>query len=220
MDCSVAECEKRAVSRGFCDTHYRRWRKYGDPLLGARSVIKPCSVEGCPNPAEARTLCHGHYLALLRRGEWPTRLLSDRKIKECAVPGCRRSSHARGLCNTHLDRLRNQGDVMADTPIREVEGIGHMNHGYRIVPVPVSLRRLIGGESSAPEHRLVMAVFLQRPLRPDEFVHHRNGVRTDNRIENLELWSVMQPKGQRVHDKVEYAVETLRRYRPDLLRWA
>ena len=109
---------------------------------------------------------------------------------------------------------------MADTPIREVEGIGHMNHGYRIVPVPVSLRRLIGGDSSAPEHRLVMAVFLQRPLRPDEFVHHRNGVRTDNRIENLELWSVMQPKGQRVHDKVEYAVETLRRYRPDLLRWA
>jgi hypothetical protein len=116
MECSVAECEKRAVSRGFCDTHYRRWRKYGDPLLGARSVIKPCSVEGCPNPAEARTLCHGHYLALLRRGEWPKRFLSDRKPKECAVSDCRRSSHARGLCPTHLDRLQKHGDVLADTP--------------------------------------------------------------------------------------------------------
>ena len=220
MECSVAECEKRAVSRGFCDTHYRRWRKYGDPLLGARSVIKPCSVEGCPNPAEARTLCHGHYLALLRRGEWPKRLLSDRKIKECAVSDCRRSSHARGLCHTHLHRLRNHGDVLAHTPIREVEGVGFLKQGYRWIPVPVSLRHFTNGESPAAEHRLTMPVFLGRPLEADEVVHHRNGVRTDNRIENLELWSVMQPKGQRVNDKVEYAVEALRRYRPDLLRWA
>ena len=219
MECSVDDCDNRAVSRGFCDKHYRRWRKYGDPEKGARSQIKPCSVEGCTNPGVARTLCHGHYLALLRRGEWPTRLLSDRKPKECAVEGCDRFSNARGLCHTHLDRLRNHGDVLAEVPIRKVEGIGYINHGYRIVPVPMSLRGLTGGDSSAPEHRLVMAVFLQRPLRADEFVHHRNGVRTDNRIENLELWSVMQPKGQRINDKVEHAVEMLRRYRPDLLRW-
>ena len=44
-----------------------------------------------------------------------------------------------------------------------------------------------------------------------------NGVRTDNRLENLELWSVMQPKGQRVDDKVDFALEILRRYRPEFL---
>jgi HNH endonuclease len=218
MECSVDGCEKRAVSRGFCDKHYRRWWKYGDPEKGARSQIKPCSVAGCPHPGEARTLCHGHYLALLRRGEWPTRLLSDRKAKGCVVAGCGRAAHARGLCRTHVDRLRKHGDVLEEVRVKEVEGIGYINHGYRIVPVPISLRHLTG-DSSAPEHRLVMAVFLQRPLRPDEFVHHRNGVRTDNRIENLELWSVMQPKGQRTNDKVAYAIEMLRRYRPDLLRW-
>ena len=48
-------------------------------------------------------------------------------------------------------------------------------------------------------------------------VHHRNGNRRDNRIANLELWSVYQPKGQRVRDKVAYAVEILQRYEPELL---
>ncbi len=220
MGCSVDECDNRAVSRGYCDKHYKRWRKYGDPEKGARSQIKPCTVNGCPNPAEARTLCHGHYLSLLRKGEWPSQLLSDRLPKSCSVPGCARETSSRGLCKAHAVRLRVKGAVLPGVPIREVEGIGYLKQGYRWVPVPISLRHLTNGESSAAEHRLTMAVFLGRPLAPDEVVHHRNGVRTDNRIENLELWSVMQPKGQRTTDKVEYAREVLRRYRPDLLRWS
>lgn len=50
----------------------------------------------------------------------------------------------------------------------------------------------------------------------DENVHHRNGDRLDNRIENLELWSTVQPSGQRVRDKIEYALEILTRYAPEL----
>lgn len=65
------------------------------------------------------------------------------------------------------------------------------------------------------QHRFVMEERLGRPLWPDETVHHKNGDRSDNRLENLELWSKWQPAGQRVEDKIAYARELLARYCPE-----
>lgn len=85
-----------------------------------------------------------------------------------------------------------------------------MRDGYVLVKQPEHPNA--GKNGWILEHRMVMAEHLGRPLLEDETVHYKNGVKTDNRIENLELWSSRHPKGQRVQELVEWAREILDLY--------
>lgn len=69
-------------------------------------------------------------------------------------------------------------------------------HGY----VYLSPRKGDSGYQQ-PEHRAVMEAHLGRKLTQQETVHHRNGDRTDNRLENLELWDGRHGRGHRVDDE-------------------
>jgi len=206
--------------------HYRRVLRTGDPgPAGPLRERGTCRVEACDQPVDAKELCHGHYQRLARGNQEVDSPLRG-SLDSCQVNGCYRKVSNRGYCPTHWKRLLKHGDPLADVPIRRMDGDGYMNHGYRIVPVPPSLRHLSNGDRSLPEHRLVVAQDLGRPLEPDEHVHHINGIKTDNRLENLELWSTSHPSGSRVVDQVTFAVMILQRYVlsreqpiPDNLAW-
>lgn len=76
------------------------------------------------------------------------------------------------------------------------------SHGYVAVRVPLDHPHAWGSTrlkrfKYAYEHVLVMAEHIGRPLHENEVVHHRNGNRTDNRLENLELTTASEH--QRYH---------------------
>lgn len=197
------------MARGWCGAHYRRWHRYGDPLgLAPR---RPTRVTGDTK----QCLTCGRSLD---RGEFPqgwspcrdcrkrAHYSAGKTCEKCAKPVS--NSTKSGLCRTCHGRSRRS----TATPRRltgRADGYvvltGHWGH-----PNARSRGHIL-------EHVKVMSEILGRALLPHENVHHINGVRDDNRPENLELWTTKQPQGQRVVDKVQWAKDLLALYEPDAL---
>jgi hypothetical protein len=85
MTCSVIDCEARAEKRGWCNKHYRRWRKYGDPLTLKKTpngeAPDRCTIDGCGRPHHAKGFCAIHTGRVRYHGDplagGPERIVGD-----------------------------------------------------------------------------------------------------------------------------------------------
>ena len=169
-----------------------------------------CSVESCDRPTTRQALCYGHYKRKLRGADmespWQRGATRD---SACSIEWCERRADAHGMCEGHNRRKRTGVDL--NKPWRYNEsGEGRTPDGYVLVfDRDPEGRRL---KTYRMKHRIVMEETLGRPLRGTENVHHLNGVRDDNHPENLELWVVSQPAGQRPADLVAWARQIIELY--------
>lgn len=156
-------------------------------------------------------MCQSHYTK-----EFAAGVRKYGKPDPCSVAGCELPSRSRSLCARHYARFLATGTTELAPQVRVPRAELKRNpYGYLDLYLPNHPNATKSGKIG--EHRYVMSEHLGRPLLPTENVHHKNGIRDDNRIENLELWSRAQPSGQRVSDKVAWAVEFLRTYAPEAL---
>ena len=185
--------------------------------------------------AETKTLhcamCGQEFVGVGRRAnnQYCSRECSDKRNKVKSLEGRRRATHTRLRC-THCRRpflrrvsearkvnycdrkcynaAQKQGKTGKYGVSVEIDGQtywgNHTAKGYLTVYVP--------GRGNVSAHRLVMEKHLGRSLLSTESVHHINGIKDDNRLSNLELWSRWQPAGQRVEDKLAWAREFIEQY--------
>lgn len=200
MECIVEGCSNKHLAKGLCNSHYQLQRRNGSPIR-TREILKYtegalCSITDCTSPPSSRGLCRAHYVKWRRDTKFAVRR------GHCSQEGCLEPHYAEGLCERHRYAVNRYG--VATEFARRPKGSGYVTkEGYRVVYV---------NRKPVFEHRHVMEGLLGRPLLPHENVHHRNGDRQDNSPANLELWSTSQPSGQRIEDKVAWALEILRTY--------
>ncbi len=208
----VSACGRPEKARGLCSSCYQVRMRDGliepVPLVNAG---RPCKVDGCGSAAKSIGLCVAHYEKFRKYGD-PLGAAEKKTGGPCSTGGCSGVVVANGVCAACYARIKKHGHAgYSRRHLKRFEKVIDSN-GYVRVPVPSPDGKRV---KRVPEHRLVMAQYLGRALRGNENVHHKNGDRTDNRLENLELWVTTQPAGQRPQDLMKWAREILKTYVPD-----
>jgi hypothetical protein len=168
-----------------------------------------CQFENCNKKKHAKGYCSAHYSRLLRNGDAKVTNKVSKYNKNCDVVydngySCNKKAYSKEYCQKHYRAFRKYGNPLTN--------MAHPENPSNYIDVFMPGHPNARKDGYIFEHRLVMANHLGRPLINGENVHHKNGNRKDNSLENLELWSSIQPSGQRVEDKLTWAREIINLY--------
>lgn len=220
--CTTVGCDRPNYARRFCMAHYQRSVKGLDMDAPIRRAYRgeTCTVEWCDKRPVGRGLCSMHWQRDKSGVDMhkPPREYVRWASNDCSIRPCPKPRAQGGFCSGHYSRHIRGADMHApwvdDVDVEDPDTWpSYVNSGGYVV-----LNTSQGGnDRRILQHRWVMQKHLGRELLEHETVHHINGKRCDNRIENLELWSSRHPSGQRVEDKVLFAIEILSLYKPDAL---
>jgi len=184
-----------------------------------KTQIGECVAEQCTEQKYAYNLCKKHNQRRYKTGRidlGPRVAWNKSIIKICVMDNCENKHVSRGFCSKHYRAFNAWLDKDRRIEMRSQQKPVNDKEGYVLLYMPDHPNCAVTGGYA--EHRLIMEKMIGRYLVKGENVHHKNGVKNDNRPENLELWSSRQPKGQRIEDKVEYAMDILKLYAPNLLK--
>lgn len=123
-ECDVEGCARSGfIRRGWCQMHYSRWYKHGDPgeAESRQAPRGECSVGDCARVSTSGGRCNMHYHRWERYGEAGEAEPRKGPRGECSVPGCSRTTCAKKLCSRHYHRSRAYG-LSADQ-LAAVEGV-------------------------------------------------------------------------------------------------
>lgn len=223
--CTVEGCERHADGmKPYCSMHYsRKWRTgdVGSALPTNRSA--PQTTLTCEHCKSTFTMADSRYRVALKnfggrkyctRRCWRAAVALEANSRPTPTFVCAHCGETRQRKRTPKNGQINYAPRFCGRECASLSGknnaglpLGQKDrHGYIWI--------FSGGKNGkyVPQHRLVMQEIIGRPLFHHETVHHKNGVRDDNRPENLELWSSRHGKGQRVSDKIDFAASFLREY--------
>ena len=174
--------------------------------------MRVCSVDDCDRKHKSKGYCEFHHRRM-KTGQSFSDPYRHMVRQECTSQNCDKMVMARygGLCKKHRQYQREGKDINQKIAPRGINGyeIGQLiiyKSGYVYQKIKKGKHRWI------QQHRLIMEKKIGRKLLKTEEVHHKNGIKNDNRLRNLELWSTSHPVGARVKDLIKYAKEILELY--------
>lgn len=181
--CEFEGCGRKHYGKGWCHQHYSMVVMLGKTPRAINNFKGPkpkegCSFPGCTRKHYAKGWCRGHYHIVVTKGGEPRPILNfhgRRPTHICSVEGCNKIAKSNGYCPTHDSRFGRHGDPL------------------------IVLKRGVkskGGHQQYPNHSLLkrnrLIKLTLNPIcevchkNPSKITHHRDGLKINHNIENLE----------------------------------